>query len=228
MAYQLLLADADGTLFDFDHTEDQALRATFETFNIDDTQENRDLYQKINKKLWEDYEKGQVTQRDIEDTRFEQLYKALMGKAGFGIEIEAHYVLHLAKGNRLLTGARAFINEVSQIMPVEIVTNGITYVQKERLRRSAIAGQISGVWISEEVGHAKPNPKMVEMAMDKYKIDKSKVVLLGDSLKADVGAANAAGIDSIWLTSQQEKNPKATYQVSSLEEAKEILFKSYR
>ena len=61
MAYQLLLADADGTLFDFDHTEDQALRATFETFNIDDTQENRDLYQKINKKLWEDYEKGQVT-----------------------------------------------------------------------------------------------------------------------------------------------------------------------
>lgn len=223
MKYQLLLADADGTLFDFHAAEKNALKNTFAYVQIEDTQEYRDLYQSINQQLWADYEKGKVTRREIEDRRFEIWYQTITGQEGRGVEIEEYYVNQLAKGSQLLPEAQHFVEKISDHMPIEIVTNGIAYVQKNRLAASLIKDLISGIWISEEVGKAKPNPKMVNSAINKYQLDKRRVVLLGDSLKADVGAAVAAGIDCIWITNDEKKNSQATYQVSSLVQAREII-----
>ena len=131
-------------------------------------------------------------------------------------------------GSQLLPGAKEFVQRVSQYMPIDIVTNGITTVQNGRLRGSAIKNGISNLWISEEAGHAKPHPKMIELAIEKHGTAPEKVVMLGDSLRADVGAAKAAGIDSIWITNEKQSKNKATYQVSSLLEAEKIILQKER
>ncbi|NLB89853.1 MAG: noncanonical pyrimidine nucleotidase, YjjG family [Clostridiales bacterium] len=225
MKYELLLADADGTLFDFHAAESQALKNTFFHFQVADTQEHRALYQMINTNLWTQYEKGLITQKEIENQRFEDWYKEIYGVSGKGMEIEEYYIQQLGKGTQLLFGAQAFVEKISEYMPIEIVTNGITCVQVNRLQSSAIAKNIQGLWISEEIGMAKPHPKMIHLAIEKYSIDKKKVIFLGDSLQADIGAANNAGIDSIWITREKRRNKAATYQVSSLSEVEKILLK---
>ncbi len=226
MKYQLLLVDADHTLFDFDKTEEVSLKNTFEKYGIEYEAKSIDLYQTINRELWDEYEKGKISQKNIQETRFEKWYLVLKGEEGRGIEIETYYEEQLAKGYYLLPGATDFVKNISNYMPVEIVTNGITFVQKSRLALSEIRNFINDIWISEEIGKAKPDPKMINKAIDKHQIDKGKVVFLGDSLKADIGAANRAGIDSIWLTLENQRNKKATYQVMFLEEAQKIIVES--
>lgn len=223
MRYQLLLADADGTLFDFDTAEKRALKQTFDYCRVDYSEENIALYQKINGQLWKEYERGTITQQDIEDRRFEQWYAAITGENGRGDDIEQYYIQRLGEGADLLFGAEDFVKKVKEHMPIEIVTNGITSVQKSRLSASSIQPYISGLWISAQVGKSKPDPKMLHLAMEKHQIDKRKVILIGDSLKADIGAAQRAGIDCIWLTAEKKRNKMATYQCASLEEALKIV-----
>jgi FMN phosphatase YigB (HAD superfamily) len=79
--------------------------------------------------------------------------------------------------------------------------------------------------VSEEVGAPKPDPRMINMTLNKYFANKKDAVMLGDSLSADIAAAQNAGIDSIWLhrPTHTEISSPATYNVNCLEEAESIL-----
>ena len=67
---------------------------------------------------------------------------------------------------------------------------------------------------------------MVELALGALGCaDRAEAVFLGDSLTADIAAAKAAGIDSIWLRSGSEGSGDPTWTVGSLDEARELLEK---
>ena len=53
--------------------------------------------------------------------------------------------------------------------------------------------------------------------------DKSAAVMMGDSLSADIAAANNAGVDSIFFSLKGNASDKATYTVYTHEEALKIL-----
>ena len=61
MKYRVLLSDADNTLFDFDRGERQAIRQTFQSFGIPDTDENSRLYARHNLRQWKRLEAGETT-----------------------------------------------------------------------------------------------------------------------------------------------------------------------
>ena len=52
-------------------------------------------------------------------------------------------------------------------MPIYLVTNGITSIQRGRFAHSGFAPYIAGLLISQEIGAAKPDPAMLLMAMEK-------------------------------------------------------------
>jgi 2-haloacid dehalogenase len=80
--------------------------------------------------------------------------------------------------------------------------------------------------ISEEVGFAKPDPRMLDAAALAVGVsDKSRMVIVGDSLNSDIRAGLNYGIDSVWLNSRGE-SPGATlptYEIRALPELLEIL-----
>lgn len=56
--------------------------------------------------------------------------------------------------------------------------------------------------VSERVGMQKPAKVMFQTAMDKLGLtddDKSRIVMIGNNLRKDIGGANDFGITSIWL-----------------------------
>jgi FMN phosphatase YigB (HAD superfamily) len=76
--------------------------------------------------------------------------------------------------------------------------------------------------VSEAIGYSKPDPKIFEAALSKMgHSEKKSVLMIGDSIKADIQGAQSAGIDTCWVNLKQDVyvgQTKPTYEVVKLEE----------
>ncbi|MBE5793514.1 MAG: noncanonical pyrimidine nucleotidase, YjjG family [Clostridiales bacterium] len=225
MRYQALLSDADGTLFDFRAGEKNAIATTFDRFHIPVTEENTSLYHRINDAQWKKLERGETTQQKLRVDRFREFLDQ-SGYAADPEEMSACFVIQLGQQRILLPGAEDFCRLVSEKMPIYLITNGISAVQRSRFTDCVLTPYISGMVISEEIGHSKPHPAMIHKAMaDAGVTDPRKAVVFGDSITADIAAANNAGVDSILYTNggNAPEGHGATYAARDFEEALRIV-----
>lgn len=224
MKYQYLLVDNDNTLMDFNLAERKALTETLAFFGLPTDEETCTAYHHINDALWKALERGETTQKQLKVERFRQLL-ALLGRT----ELEAsvvteHYSAQLATHDDLLPGALGLLEALHGEMKIALVSNGVSAIQRGRLGRSPILPLLDAVIISEEVGVSKPDPRIIEAALEALGCrDKSRAILLGDSLTADIPSAVAAGIDSIYLDHRGTGSPLPTYTVTSLAQAQALL-----
>lgn len=223
--YDVLLSDADGTLFDFLAGEKVALKTVLCTFHLPADEDTLQLYSAINEKHWKKMERGETTQKRLRVERFSDFLNAL-GISGDAAAMSDCYMDQLGQQRILLPEALNLCKAVSARIPIVLVTNGIGRVQRSRLAGSAIEPYLRGVVISEELGHAKPEPHILLEALRICGIhDKHRAILLGDSLTADIGAAQAAEIDSIWFTNGPAPANKhgATYVAETLVQAQALI-----
>lgn len=225
MKYRVLLADADGTLFDFHKGEAIAIAETFERFGIPVTEEMIRLYSQANDAQWKKLERGETTQKQLRVDRFVD-FLALAKLEGDPQALCDDYVERLGQQRWPLPFSVELCREVSKHMPIYLVTNGIARIQRSRFTHCDIAPYVSGMVISEEVGKSKPDPAMLFEALRQAGVeDVRKAILLGDSVTADIAAANNAGVDSILFTNGKPapENHKATWAVPTLEEALKLI-----
>ena len=210
MPLRVLLADADGTLFDFHRGEAVAIGETFRRFGIPATPGNLATYSRVNRAQWLRLERGETTQQRLRVDRFTEFLREtrLDGDARALCDC---FVELLGQQRYILPGAEDFCRAVSARMPIFLITNGISQIQRSRFGDCALTPYLSGMVISEEVGHAKPHPAMLYRALE--------------MATADIAAANAAGIHSILFTEGQEppEGHGATWVARTYQEALDIL-----
>lgn len=73
MRYNVILFDADDTLYDYAQSEAFALAGVFGEIHQECTNAIVDSYRRINQQLWNDFEQGIVTQGELRTARFERL-----------------------------------------------------------------------------------------------------------------------------------------------------------
>jgi len=61
--------------------------------------------------------------------------------------------------------------------------------------------------ISAEVGLRKPHPKIFQIALDHFNVRPDEVVMVGDTLGADILGANNLGIASVWINRRMVMRP---------------------
>ena len=239
MNYKLVLIDLDDTLFDYPKAENSAFRSTFEEMGF--FKENRFLknqnseefyteikkeYEKINSQLWKDLEKGVVDKEELKIIRFEKIIKK------FKLEYDSQkmseiYLKKLGEGIFPFKSTEKLCKYLHSKYKIGIVTNGIKEVQYSRIKNSSIANYIDKIIVSDEVGVNKPDKRIFEFAINYFGIlDKSEVVMIGDSLEADIKGGINAGVDTCWVNLKNMKNkskiiPK--YEIRNLEEIFGIL-----
>ncbi|MDD3335222.1 MAG: HAD-IA family hydrolase [Eubacteriales bacterium] len=224
MACKVLLSDADGTLFDFEAGERNAIASVFAAFHIPVNDENIAVYHRVNDLQWKRLERGETTQARLRVDRFADFLRET-GYTADAIQMCAFFVAELGKQSIPLPGAKAFCEAVSALMPIYLVTNGIAEVQHHRFDPSVLAPYLKGLIISEEVGYAKPDPAMVLEALRQANVSPSDAVLLGDSVTADIPAARNAGVRSILFTNGTPPplGHGADFTVSTLSQAAELI-----
>lgn len=225
--YDLLLCDADDTLFDFGKAEENAFEEVCAYAGFSATPELHATYSRINAALWKLLEQGGITQKVLRVRRFEQFLEAIGRNDLNPQEMATVFADALGRQSVPIEGAIEAVARWSKIVPVIIVTNGISKIQHGRMDGSEVRHYISGMVISEEVGAAKPDPKMLEIGMEMAGItDKRRVLVLGDSLSSDMGAAANAGIDACWYNVKKNVNAKGLpirYEITNLDDVDGIL-----
>ena len=100
------------------------------------------------------------------------------------------------------------VRAVAAHLPVAVVTNGIPKVQHGRMDPSPPRQYLSAFIISGELGVQKPDPRMLYAALEALGgVDRSRALMVGDSLTSDIRAANRAGIDACWYNPEGKAAP---------------------
>lgn len=224
MNYQWLLFDADNTLFDYDKAEATALANSFHQFGLDFDQTTGAQYRTINAQIWHDYELGHITQQALRAERFRRLFTAV----NLPVDAEAfsrQYLINLAQAGHLLDGAETLLRQLAQTHHIAIITNGIADVQRPRLAVSPIHDLVEALVISEEVGVAKPDPAIFDVAFARMgQPAKAEVLMIGDSLSSDMQGGITYGIDTCWYNPAGKPGSlPVTYEIRALAELENLL-----
>ena len=200
--YDYVLFDADNTLYDFDRAEDRALALTLEHYGFPDTPEIRARYSAGNRALWAAFDRREVTKDFLLVERF-AAFQRQMGTDHDSAEMNLYYLTRLSEGAFLLPGAEELCRALAPHCTLAIITNGVTLAQTGRFSRSPLRDVIPHLFISEQLGTQKPDPAFFDAVLSALAVpDRSRAVVVGDSLTADIQGAVNSGLDSVWY------NPK--------------------
>jgi len=220
--YDIFLFDADGTLYDYDLAEANALKIMFTNLGFNYSESIRLRYREINSQVWESYEKGDIEKTELQTLRFKRLFDDI-GINYDTKEFNEMYLKELGKGAFLIDGALDICKRITaKNKKIYIVTNGILTTQKSRIEHSLIKDYISDFFVSEFIGYQKPHIKYFDYVFSHIpQIEKDKIIIIGDSLSADIGGGINAGIDSCWFNKLGLKNNTdilPTYEIKELNE----------
>jgi len=226
MAYKWILFDADGTLFDYDAAEFNALKLSFVSFKLPFAKDYLDLYRQFNKVLWDNFERGETTIPLLKTQRFKLLLEELGVKTDPQL-FSSTYLNHLSKQTDLIEGAIEIVQNLYKKFSLVLITNGIKEVQRSRLSLSPINEYFFDIIISDEVGAAKPDKRIFEIAHSRMNSpDKDSILMIGDNLGSDIKGGNAFGIDTCWYnpdSTEPYDTIKPTYKIKDLNEIPDLV-----
>ena len=227
MKYEVILFDADDTIYDYSLAEAHVLKSVFLEHQIELMQSHVEQYRLVNQQLWNDYEKGKVTLDFLRHERFRRLFAEIRVDLNAGYFSE-RYVKYLGEGSFLIEGSEVLIQQLLSCgHRTAIITNGIKQTQHSRIGRSSLANSFEHIIVSEETGYSKPHTGIFDYAFNKLNItDKSKVLMVGDSLTSDIQGGINYGIDTCWFNPKNKTNESAlnpTYEIQRLEELLRII-----
>ena len=207
MRYNWVLFDADETLFSFNSY--LGLTAMLKRYGIDFTREDYDAFQAVNKLLWVAYQNNEITAEDIQMRRFAKLSK----QTGVNqIQLNQELMAEMAKVSKPLDGVMEMLEALYPEVKMGIITN-------ERFFEMVV--------VSEQIGVAKPDRKVFDYAFSLMDdLDKTKILMVGDTLASDILGGYNSGIDTCWFNHANLVNDtkiQPTYEIKDIRELVKIV-----
>lgn len=103
-----------------------------------------------------------------------------------------------------------------------VISNGDLEQQTDKLSRTGILKFFDIVTTSSEYEYSKPNPKLYESIVEKFKINKNEMLMIGDQVEKDVLPCISIGIDAIWLNRKNKEKIDNVREIKSLNELLDI------
>lgn len=221
----VVFIDIDDTLLDFTKCANDAIKSACNKFSVPYTTTLVDTFHPINLDLWHRLEKKEVTKEKLFDTRFQIVFDKLGIKAD-GIAFETAFRENFHESAILVDGARDLLEYLRSKYKVYVASNASMHQQTNRMKRAELDGYIDGYFVSEEIGFPKPQKEFFDACFKALPdVKPQDVVMIGDSLSADIKGACEYGLKTIWYNHRNEptSDVKCDYIVSRLSEVKNIL-----
>lgn len=225
-----VLFDVDDTLYDQREPFARAFRQLFgETYEIDMER----LFALSRKYSDEAFEHSQSRQMTMDEMYIYRISKALKE---FDIQISDEDALKFQEfyaGYQKQISVSDVIKEMLTFcrdrVPIGVITNGPSGHQWEKIETLGLGEWFldERIFVSGDVGTAKPDAKIFWYACDKLKLQDAEAWYVGDSYRNDVEGAKSAGLHSIWINRRNHPYPvsevRPDYCVGSEEELYRLL-----
>ncbi len=228
--YTHLFIDFDDTLWDFKRNAYVALKVCYEQLDIARYYPSYppfyQAYEETNAMLWGKYHHALITRDELMEQRF-KMPLAQIGVTDSKLveELNQSYLATLMQQTILLPHAIETLAYLHAKYPLYIISNGFKEVQDTKMRRSGVMPYIQKVFLSDNIGYTKPNPKIFEYVLQATGAKANQSIMIGDNYDADIVGAMNSGIDQIYFNPNGHPivGEKPTYQIASLAEIAEIL-----
>lgn len=209
MGYGWVLFDLDGTLLDYAAAEAAALEATLIAAGLEASPEVAADYRRINAGHWAALERGETTPEQLRLARWQELLAehGLLDRDPSGIADT--YIRHLAAGSQLVEDADEVMADLARDHQLALITNGLADVQRPRIEAAGMTAYTSVLVISDEVGAAKPDAAIFDVAFEAMGgPSPGEVLMVGDSLTSDIAGGHAYGLDTVWFNPEGGRNAR--------------------
>ena len=107
-----------------------------------------------------------------------------------------------------------------------LLTNGGRDSQRAKLERFALSDYFDYIGISEEIGHAKPDAAVFELALAALGATATEAWMVGDHLEWDIAGAQGVGMAAVWFNPDEATLPAAStpnYVIATLSQLPGLL-----
>ena len=224
--FEFLFLDLDDTILDFQKAEHIALSKTLRSFGLEPTERVLKRYNLINKAHWEALERKELTREQVLVGRFQTLFEE-MGITVEPVSVARAYEDNLSMGHWFLPGAEEAVEALSKKYKLYLASNGTAKVQAGRLKSANISRFFEEVFVSQELGANKPSLEYFEKCFARIPgFEKSKAIIVGDSLTSDILGGQNAGIATCWVNPHHKagrEDIRVDYEIEALSQLEDLL-----
>ncbi|MDE5650231.1 MAG: HAD-IA family hydrolase [Duncaniella sp.] len=209
--------DLDDTLIDFHANSRAAHRILFDECSLHrfyPTPESWiEAYEGHNHKLWERYNRQEITQDFL---RLDRFYTPLRGKwegsddelEAFSREMDPIYLTRLAEQKTLIPGAAELLEFLrAHNYNIGVLSNGFTSVQHAKLRTTGLDRLVDLTVLSDDIGINKPDIRLYRHAMERAgDTSPGHHLMIGDNPDTDIRGA----LDSQWRAIHLDRTSQGT------------------
>lgn len=228
-------------LFDIDHTlafdnklELTVLHNMCEALeqNVKVSRSKREILAHFDRSAQQQFEKVRIGQVRIEDAitaQFQSLAAELPEAKLDPHEMALNYIDNVLQECRQFLkpapGARVLLEDLRRAgYHVGVLSNGWLRLQQKKMELVGFTGPL---FVSDDIGYWKPEPKAFQLALSKMEADASKALYVGDSPSSDVRGAKNTGMTAAWVNWEGEPYPdglpKPDYELRHLDELRDVL-----
>ena len=241
--YRILIFDLDDTLIDNLENVRHAFTKMIEARNENYNENNFIRWYKIDKQFWIDWqdglielpehlksETGKKSNEFLDWLRAQrvQIYYDNKISLDEAINLNNNYMNALTEKIIAIDGAYETLKYLSSKgYYIIIATNGPKIATRDKLLKIKCINFVNEILSADMFGYMKPNKEFfegIEKILNNYNVD--EYLMIGDSLKSDVGFAMKCNFDSCWLNRNNEKlnnDYKPTIIINKLCDLKDIL-----
>ena len=223
---KIILMDLDNTIIDFNECARHSIMGIFEELGFQYNENVFSTFITENVKIWKRLELGEIDKPFLRANR----WNIILSKLGIdydGTIIEEWFENGVAKGAYPVEYAYELLEYLYKKYDIYVVSNGFRFVQESRVKIGKYDKYFKELFLSEDIGIQKPDIRFFDYCYEKIGCPpKEELILIGDSLSADIKGGNTFGIDTIWFNKNQDPESdvtKATYTVNHLKEIEKIL-----
>ena len=205
-----VLFDLDDTLYDHLHGARSALismQRRHSELQAAPIRELEDRYSHALESIHVRLLRGELTQAEARAIRMRQFF------AGFGVDIRTdedaleeyrRFRNAYDAACQVVHGSHDLLKRLRGTVKLGVITNNLVSEQIPKLEQLDLKKYFDAITISEEVGVAKPNPRIFEVALTRLGETPENAVIVGDSLSSDIEGGLAMGIRCVWIRRRPE------------------------
>jgi putative hydrolase of the HAD superfamily len=153
----------------------------------------------VQDKYYPAYLRGSMSHAEQKILRIRELWQPLANLTEEGcFQIYDHFQMLYAKNWKIFPDVFPCL-EALEPLKIGLISNGWGRQQREKLELEGLGKKIEIVVISSEVGMAKPEPRIFQMACAALGVSPSETIYVGDLYELDVQGPQQAGLLPVWL-----------------------------